>query len=233
MNASRPKPSGDLAALVPVGAVVTLKRDPVLDNKDRYGRLLRYVYYAGENLNLELVREGAAAPYFYFGDRGRYASRLVRLAKSAKAGHVGLWGACRDTALDPYHQVAAIKAAPPPPPAPTSGGGSGGSGGSGGTGSSGGGSSSNCTPGYSPCLRLPRRSGLRLRGAAAATARTTPRTEPATALPGRTSTASTLTVTDTGASSNANTSSALNHLIGCACGSTYSQPRPSLSESSR
>ena len=41
---------------------VTLEADPALDRVDRYGRLLRYVLRAGRNVNLELVRLGAAAP---------------------------------------------------------------------------------------------------------------------------------------------------------------------------
>src|SRR5262245_1576960 len=53
-----------LVRLVPVGSRVTLEADPTLDTTDRYGRLLRYVRRSGVNVNLQLVREGAAAPYF-------------------------------------------------------------------------------------------------------------------------------------------------------------------------
>ncbi len=69
-----------LVRLVPLGATITLEIDPALDRVDRYGRLLRYVRRAGVNVNLELVREGAAAPYFYRGDRGRYAPELLAAA---------------------------------------------------------------------------------------------------------------------------------------------------------
>ena len=58
---------------------------PRLDRVDRYGRLLRYVKRNGGNVNLELVRRGAAAPYFYRGERGRYAASLMRSALRAKA----------------------------------------------------------------------------------------------------------------------------------------------------
>jgi hypothetical protein len=34
------------------------------------------------------------APYFCDGRRGRYATRLKALAKRARAGRRGLWGAC-------------------------------------------------------------------------------------------------------------------------------------------
>ncbi len=69
-----------LLRLAPVGARIVLEADGGLDRVDRYGRLLRYVHRSGTNVNLELVREGAAAPYFYRGERGRYAAKLLAAA---------------------------------------------------------------------------------------------------------------------------------------------------------
>jgi micrococcal nuclease len=93
--------------LVPPGTAVRLTVEPATDRVDQYGRLLRYVIRArdGLNVNLYLVRVGAAAPYFYDGRRGRYASLLDRLARRARARHLGLWGACRGTPYDPYRGV--------------------------------------------------------------------------------------------------------------------------------
>ena len=78
---------------------------PSLDQVDRYGRLLRYLRRGSTNVNIALVREGAAAPYFYGGDTGRYADRLLSAAKAAKAARRGLWGACPGTVLDPTRAV--------------------------------------------------------------------------------------------------------------------------------
>jgi micrococcal nuclease len=86
-----------LAGLLPTGARVSLESDPALDNVDRYGRILRYVHRGETNLNLALVRRGAASVWFFDGDRGRYADRLVAAARSARARKVGAWGACRAT----------------------------------------------------------------------------------------------------------------------------------------
>jgi len=83
-----------LRRLAPVGARITLQRDPSLDNTDRYGRQLRYVLVSGTNVNVELVREGAASPYFYRGDRGRYAGSLLSAVDEARAAKRGYWGAC-------------------------------------------------------------------------------------------------------------------------------------------
>jgi micrococcal nuclease len=94
-----------LLRLVPERSAVGLETDPGLDQVDRYGRLLRYLRRGGANVNLELVRQGAAAPYFYGGDLGRYADRLLSAARAAKAARRGLWGACPGTVLDPSRQV--------------------------------------------------------------------------------------------------------------------------------
>jgi micrococcal nuclease len=95
-----------LARLAPPGTELRLERDPGLDDVDRHGRLLRYVHADGRNLTLELVRIGAAAPYFYRGERGLYAQRLVAAAHEARSGRRGLWGACPGTRLLPERQVA-------------------------------------------------------------------------------------------------------------------------------
>lgn len=94
--------------LLPPGTAVRLISEPATDLVDQYGRLLRYVIRArdGLNVNVYLVRIGAAAPYFYNGRRGRYAVLLDRLARRARALRLGLWGACRGTPYDPVRGIA-------------------------------------------------------------------------------------------------------------------------------
>ena len=87
--------------LLPVGASVTLYLDPALDRTDAYGRLLRYVFRGTTNVNVSLVANGYAAPYFYRGERGRYAVGLERVARAAIAARRGLWGACPQARYDP------------------------------------------------------------------------------------------------------------------------------------
>lgn len=94
-----------LQQLAAVGTTVTIRRDPQLASRDPFGRLLRYVFVSGQNINLALVKRGATSPYFFFGQRGRYAHVLLADAKRAKRGHRGLWGACPGTKLDPNHEV--------------------------------------------------------------------------------------------------------------------------------
>jgi micrococcal nuclease len=92
-----------LRRLIPPGTTVRVEADPRLDQVDRYGRLLRYLFRGPVNLNLELVRRGAATAWFYGHDRGRYAGALLRAAQTARAAGRGLWGACPGTPFDPYH----------------------------------------------------------------------------------------------------------------------------------
>jgi endonuclease YncB( thermonuclease family) len=92
-----------LRRLIPPGTTVRVEADARLDRVDRYGRLLRYLFRGPTNLNLELVRQGAATVWFYDHDRGRYADALLRAALAARAVHRGLWGTCPRTPFDPYH----------------------------------------------------------------------------------------------------------------------------------
>jgi endonuclease YncB( thermonuclease family) len=111
----------ELLRLAPLGTRVGLEADRRLDRRDRYGRLLRYVWRKGKNINIELVRRGAATPYFYGGDRGKYADTLMAAAKFAKANKRGLWKACPSTELDPYGPVTTVRSGPPPTTPPPSG----------------------------------------------------------------------------------------------------------------
>ena len=102
-----PAASATAKRLLPEGTFVWLLPEPASDPVDRYGRLLRYVVRAGDGLdvNLRLVAVGAAAPWFYDGERGRYFGKLQALARQARAARLGLWGACPRTVYDPYSAV--------------------------------------------------------------------------------------------------------------------------------
>lgn len=135
------KAASVLRSLLPAGTRVRLEADPRLDAVDRYGRLLRYVHRGSLNVNVELVRRGAATVWFYRGERGRYAERLLAAMRAARDARRGLWGSCR-VVWNPNG------------PATTSGGGSPPPASSGGGGSGGGGGGSGCHPSYRPCLPI-------------------------------------------------------------------------------
>jgi len=48
------------------GKTITLQKDNNLHNKDKYGRLLRYVYLNGRDVNLLMLKQGYAKQYNYF-----------------------------------------------------------------------------------------------------------------------------------------------------------------------
>ena len=85
----------ELERLTAPGQQIELESDPELDDIDRYGRLLRYVHAADANVNVELVRRGAATPYFRGGDEGTYADELLDAVDEARQASRGMWGSCR------------------------------------------------------------------------------------------------------------------------------------------
>lgn len=91
----------ELTKLLKSDGKVELIADPKLDNMDRYGRPLRYLLFKGVNVNLKMVEIGAAAPYFYRGEKGIYSKQLLNLAESAKKKKLGLWKYCPRTTLEP------------------------------------------------------------------------------------------------------------------------------------
>lgn len=70
---------------------VKLIRDLRLDDKDNYGRSLRYIIKGERNLNLELVRKGYAKPLFFNKVKGKYAKEIEQYARNAKANRLGVW----------------------------------------------------------------------------------------------------------------------------------------------
>jgi micrococcal nuclease len=92
--------------LLPPGTKVRIEQDPALDQVDRYDRKLAYVWKGDEDINLTLVKDGAAAVWFFDGDRGRYARQLLRAAERARADEKGLWGACPLATFDPTDSLA-------------------------------------------------------------------------------------------------------------------------------
>ena len=97
-------------------AEVLESAERALDNKDRYDRLLRYVHKGKKNVNVVLVRRGAATVWFFQGDRGAYAKRLLRRSEEAQNAGRGLWGACPGTPFNP-EQAATTGLADQPAPA--------------------------------------------------------------------------------------------------------------------
>ena len=104
-----------LAKLLNTKGTLRLTTDPNLDKVDAYGRILRYIFKGKVNINLEMVKIGAATPYFYKRALGRYSTELLKAAESARENKLGLWSACPGTKLDPYRALTTITQAPTTP----------------------------------------------------------------------------------------------------------------------
>ncbi|CAN5842496.1 hypothetical protein BH24ACT3_BH24ACT3_08180 [soil metagenome] len=82
-----------LDELVPEGSAVRVERD--VEARDRYDRLLLYLYRADDGLfvNLAMVEQGYAA-VSTFPPNVAHTEAFVSAAADARAQQRGLWGAC-------------------------------------------------------------------------------------------------------------------------------------------
>jgi micrococcal nuclease len=75
---------------------VRLQADPLDTNRDRYGRLLRYVYLPdGTLLDEDLIKTGHG--FAYLGFPFEKSAQFAADQSTAKAGKVGLWRQCQPT----------------------------------------------------------------------------------------------------------------------------------------
>ncbi|MDP3947795.1 MAG: thermonuclease family protein [bacterium] len=73
------------------GVKVRLTKD--VTEKDKYGRLLRYVWVGDTLINLELVKQGFAYSYSYPPDV-KYQDLFVKAQAEAREAKRGLWSSC-------------------------------------------------------------------------------------------------------------------------------------------
>lgn len=59
------------------------------DNKDKYDRLLRYIFVNGTNINLKMVEEGYAICYFY--EQSKYQEECRYLEEQARVEGIRRW----------------------------------------------------------------------------------------------------------------------------------------------
>jgi micrococcal nuclease len=76
------------------GATVTLTMDKVAGNRDRWGRMLRYVSVKGRDVGNALIQGGHARAYAYKNQRYNKRDLYERTESVSKRENRGLWGAC-------------------------------------------------------------------------------------------------------------------------------------------
>ena len=89
-----PEASAYAEQLLPAGTALRVERD--VEARDKYGRLLLYVYIANSNVfvNLDLVMNGYARPMVFEPNTAHMAD-FAQAATQAELRNVGLWQACR------------------------------------------------------------------------------------------------------------------------------------------
>lgn len=82
-----------ISALIPPGTQVRVVRDA--EARDRYGRLLAYIYRRSDGLfvNLTLVKEGYAVA-FTFPPNVAHVDEFVAAGRTSRDANKGLWSKC-------------------------------------------------------------------------------------------------------------------------------------------
>lgn len=90
------KEASDKAKGLLAGKVVRIESDPTQSERDRYGRLLVYVYLAdGTFFNKKMIEEGYAYEYTY-DTPYKYQAEFKEAQRQAELNKRGLWGsACK------------------------------------------------------------------------------------------------------------------------------------------
>lgn len=112
--------SSHLSALI-AGKGVTLESEPQ-DDRDSFGRLLRYITFNGQDIGAAMIRDGYAGSYRKYPHPRIEAYNAIEA--TAKARRAGLWSVCASpTTISSQAAVAAPTAQPTAqePPAQTGG----------------------------------------------------------------------------------------------------------------
>lgn len=91
--------SGKLLAQLVKDKVVTVR----FDKRDDYGRILGYVSLDKQDINLEMVKRGAAWHYTFFAPDDEH---LAQAEKAARKAHAGLWKASNPIAPWDFRRAA-------------------------------------------------------------------------------------------------------------------------------
>ena len=88
-----PEATAFTTSLLPVGTELHLERDVVA--RDDYGRMLAYVYIAGDGsfANMAIIQKGFARP-LTIAPNSAHADEFAEAARAADAANIGLWAEC-------------------------------------------------------------------------------------------------------------------------------------------
>ncbi len=74
-----------------IGKKVSLQTDITQSDRDRYGRLLRFIFLESEDVGLKMLREGFAVESLYSSTPHKYRVLYLQAQKEAQESKKGLW----------------------------------------------------------------------------------------------------------------------------------------------
>mgnify|MGYP002624044749 CR=1 FL=1 len=74
------------------GERISIVSDTTSYNKDQYNRLLRYIYFKGENINMKIVEQGYGFASLAYPSK--HVDEFKILESKASRENKGLWGKC-------------------------------------------------------------------------------------------------------------------------------------------
>ncbi len=84
------KEASNFAKQTLTGENVTLESDPTQSNRDKYGRLLRYIFLSDIDFGKQMIEQGYAHEYTY-DIPYKYQSAYQAAERQAREGKKGLW----------------------------------------------------------------------------------------------------------------------------------------------
>jgi len=72
------------------GKIVRIEQDNTQDDKDKFGRMLRYVFIDNENINKKMIKEGFAFEYTYKKPY-KYQKEFQKEEMFSRENKVGMW----------------------------------------------------------------------------------------------------------------------------------------------
>jgi micrococcal nuclease len=79
-----------LKTLLGAEPIIVVPENPDAPERDRFGRLLAYIFIADKNVNIEIVRQGWSRYWTKYG-KGRYQLDFKAAEQAARSKKVGLW----------------------------------------------------------------------------------------------------------------------------------------------
>ena len=73
------------------GKTIRIEFDPIVGERDKYDRLLAYIWLGDELVNLTLLNEGYAHEYTYRSQSYKYQNTFKKAESTARQSEVGLW----------------------------------------------------------------------------------------------------------------------------------------------